>query len=64
MKDYHDIIKQPMDLGTIKQRLETNQYYSAKDCIRDFQLMFKNCYTYNRTPGEVSLIAVRTFAGI
>lgn len=52
-----------MDLGTIKQRLETNQYYSAKDCIRDFQLMFKNCYTYNRTPGEVSLIAARTFAG-
>jgi len=40
-----------MDMGTIKKRLETNYYYSASECIRDFNIMFTNCQTYNR-PGE------------
>lgn len=40
-----------MDLGTIKKRLETNYYHSAKECIQDFQTMFTNCYVYNK-PGE------------
>ncbi len=41
-----------MDLGTIKKRLETNYYYSFKECITDINLMFTNCYLYNK-PGEV-----------
>ncbi len=40
-----------MDLGTIKKRLESNYYYSAKECIQDFNTMFTNCYVYNK-PGE------------
>ena len=51
-QDYYDIIKQPMDLGTIKERLETNFYYSATECIQDFNQMFTNCYIYNN-PKEV-----------
>jgi len=50
-QDYFDIIKQPMDLGTIKTRLETCYYQSAKECIQDFNQMFTNCYIYNK-PGE------------
>ena len=50
-QDYYDIIKTPMDMGSIKRRLESNQYSSAEDCIQDFNMMFTNCYTYNR-PGE------------
>ncbi|KAI5634984.1 bromodomain-containing protein [Phthorimaea operculella] len=49
--DYYEIIKKPMDLGTIKKRLESNYYYSAQECIDDFNLMFSNCYLYNK-PGE------------
>ena len=41
-----------MDMGTIKKRLESRYYRSAKDCISDFNRMFTNCYTYNK-PGEV-----------
>lgn len=41
-----------MDMGTIKKRLESNFYRSAQDCIKDFNQMFTNCYTYNK-PGEV-----------
>ena len=43
-----------MDLGSIRQKLDSRDYTSAKDCIADFELMFSNCFAYNNT-GEVSL---------
>ena len=48
-----------MDLGTIKQRLDTNYYYSAKECIDDFNTMFQNCYVYNK-PGEDVVVMAQT----
>lgn len=51
LHDYHKIIKQPMDLGTIKKRLENNYYWKAQEAIDDLQTMFDNCYIYNK-PGE------------
>ncbi|TNN22162.1 Bromodomain-containing protein 2 [Liparis tanakae] len=48
LPDYHKIIKQPMDMGTIKKRLENNFYRSASECIQDFNTMFTNCYIYNK----------------
>ncbi|CAF0953142.1 unnamed protein product [Didymodactylos carnosus] len=51
LPDYHKIVKYPMDLGTIKRRLESNYYYSAKECITDLNMMFTDCYLYNK-PGE------------
>ncbi|XP_076061994.1 bromodomain-containing protein 2-like isoform X2 [Oratosquilla oratoria] len=51
LPDYHKIIKHPMDLGTIKKRLENKYYWSAKECIQDFHTVFTNCYVYNK-PGE------------
>ena len=52
LPDYFKIITQPMDLGTIKKRLENNYYWCAQECIDDTNTMFQNCYTYNK-PGEV-----------
>ncbi len=48
MQDYFKIIKQPMDMGTIKRRLENNYYHSASECLQDFNTMFTNCYIYNK----------------
>jgi len=59
LPDYHKIIKHPMDLGTIKQRLEANFYSTAKQCIDDFNTMFRNCYVYNK-PGEDVVIMAQT----
>ncbi|ESO06581.1 hypothetical protein HELRODRAFT_64016 [Helobdella robusta] len=59
LPDYYKIIKQPIDMGTIKKRLETRFYYTAQDCIKDFNLMFSNCYTYNK-PGEDIVIMCQT----
>ena len=37
-----------MDFGTIKKRLDNNFYWSAKECIKDFNTVFTNCYVYNK----------------
>ncbi|XP_045188552.1 bromodomain-containing protein 3-like isoform X3 [Mercenaria mercenaria] len=59
LPDYFEIIKHPMDLGTIKQRLESQYYTSAKECIQDFNQMFTNCYIYNK-PGEDIVLMAQT----
>ncbi|OAF69423.1 hypothetical protein A3Q56_02823, partial [Intoshia linei] len=47
LQDYYDVIKNPMDLSTIKKRLESKHYLTADECIYDVCLMFSNCYIYN-----------------
>lgn len=42
-----------MDLGTIKERLEANYYYSGQECLRDFNLVFYNCYMYYKPGSEI-----------
>ncbi|KAI1992071.1 transcription initiation at TATA-containing promoter protein [Ophidiomyces ophidiicola] len=48
---YHNIIKKPMDLSTIRTKLQTGQYENAKEMENDFRLMLKNCYKFN-IPGD------------
>lgn len=55
--DYHKIIKHPMDFGTIKKRLENNYYWSAKECIKDFNTVFTNCYVYNKAGEDIVVMA-------
>jgi hypothetical protein len=38
--DYLEVIKQPMDFGTIKQRLKTNYYHRLQELLDDIQLVF------------------------
>jgi len=59
LQDYHKIIKHPMDLGTIKKRLELNYYHTAAECVSDFNTMFRNCYVYNK-PGEDVVVMAQT----
>ena len=59
LPDYHKLIKQPMDLATVKKRLENNYYWCGKECISDINLMFTNCYMYNK-PGEVRKLELLT----
>lgn len=44
---YFDIIKHPMDLGTIKEKLNSGQYSEPNQVNDDVRLMFNNCYTFN-----------------
>ncbi|XP_076838817.1 bromodomain-containing protein 4-like isoform X2 [Brachyhypopomus gauderio] len=57
LPDYYDIIKTPMDMGTIKRRLENGYYWNAQECIQDFNTMFTNCYIYNKPGDDIVLMA-------
>ncbi|XP_050968068.1 bromodomain testis-specific protein isoform X3 [Labeo rohita] len=57
LPDYYSIIKNPMDLSTIKKRLDNNYYWKAMECVEDFNTMFTNCYVYNRPGDDIVLMA-------
>ncbi|XP_037355286.1 bromodomain testis-specific protein isoform X2 [Talpa occidentalis] len=57
LPDYYTIIKNPMDLNTIKKRLEHKYYMKASECIEDFNMMFSNCYLYNKPGDDIVLMA-------
>lgn len=44
---YHSVIKQPMDLGTMNEKLQRGEYETAKDFKSDFNLIVKNCVKFN-----------------
>jgi hypothetical protein len=46
-KQYMDIIKTPIDLDTIKKKVERNGYDSFNSFNKDINLMFYNCRLFN-----------------
>ncbi|KAK2580347.1 hypothetical protein KPH14_001244 [Odynerus spinipes] len=44
---YSQIITNPMDFSTIKQKIDDNNYQNLNDFIDDFKLMCNNATTYN-----------------
>ncbi|EDV91639.1 bromodomain-containing protein bet-1 [Drosophila grimshawi] len=53
--DYHDLIRHPMDLNTIRQRLHNNYYWDGNEALLDFELIFDNCMLYNPKGSPVQL---------
>ncbi|XP_064419383.1 histone acetyltransferase p300 isoform X2 [Latimeria chalumnae] len=51
--DYFDIVKNPMDLSTIKRKLDTGQYQEPWQYVDDIWLMFNNAWLYNRKTSRV-----------
>jgi len=45
--DYHKLIKKPMDLGTVGEKLRGGEYENAKEFEADVRLVFANCYKFN-----------------
>lgn len=37
-----------MDLGTVKKNLNNNLYETVEDCLKDIDLIWTNCKTYNK----------------
>eukprot|EP01035_Chromulina_nebulosa_P018892 gene18892-24688_t len=50
--DYPEIIKKPMDLGTVRKRIETNYYEDVDGIANDIRLIWTNCMLYNRDGSE------------
>jgi Bromodomain/TAZ zinc finger len=47
LPDYFQIIKKPMDLGTIQRKLESGTFHAIEDFAADVYLTFDNAMTYN-----------------
>ncbi|XP_052001544.1 LOW QUALITY PROTEIN: bromodomain adjacent to zinc finger domain protein 1A-like [Xyrauchen texanus] len=45
--DYYDIIKKPIALSTIREKVNNYEYQTAAEYIEDVELMFSNCLEYN-----------------
>jgi hypothetical protein len=44
---YPKIIKKPMDLGTMRKKLDNDEYLNAQKFYEDFKLIIRNCFTFN-----------------
>ncbi|KAK3304780.1 uncharacterized protein B0T15DRAFT_400428 [Chaetomium strumarium] len=44
---YHKVIKKPMDLSTMAEKLAGGDYTSLKEFEKDFDLIIKNCRLFN-----------------
>ena len=55
--DYFTIIKHPMDLGTIKSKLESGKYSNIIDFSKDVHLVFDNACTYNQDGSDVYIMS-------
>ena len=55
--EYPEIIKNPMDLGTIKEKLENDNYSDINEIVNDFDLIWENCFTFNKVGSEIYKMA-------
>uniref|UniRef100_A0A8D2L7U3 Bromodomain adjacent to zinc finger domain protein 1A n=1 Tax=Varanus komodoensis TaxID=61221 RepID=A0A8D2L7U3_VARKO len=46
--DYYDIIKRPIALNIIREKVNKCEYKLASEFIEDIELMFSNCFEYNQ----------------
>lgn len=58
LPDYPDKVKKPIDLGTIKQRLNQGEYRTAEQGAKDVRLVWENCKLYNGEGSELYNLAV------
>ncbi|TMW56252.1 hypothetical protein Poli38472_008900 [Pythium oligandrum] len=57
--DYFDVIKEPMDLGTIRHNLEGGFYDDASVFVDHVRLVFNNAMLYNAAHSQVHIFAAK-----
>ncbi|GMI76821.1 global transcription factor group E8 [Hibiscus trionum] len=55
--DYFNVIKHPMDLGTVKKKIASSEYASPLEFHDDVKLTFSNAMTYNPPGNDVHIMA-------
>merc|ERR1712203_64558 len=56
LHDYKQVIKKPMDLGTVRTKMEGREYRVPTEFASDMRLIFTNCYKYN--PPDHDIVAM------
>ncbi|XP_074859530.1 bromodomain testis-specific protein [Carettochelys insculpta] len=57
LSNHPDAMKCPMDLGTIKKKMDNYEYKDAQEFAADIRLMFMNCYKFKSPDDEVVAMA-------
>lgn len=56
---YFQIIKHPMDMGTMSKKMENGEYATAEEFEKDMRLIFSNCYAFNPDGTAVNIMGHR-----
>mmetsp|Transcript_4601 Transcript_4601/g.10378 ORF Transcript_4601/g.10378 Transcript_4601/m.10378 type:complete len:2557 (+) Transcript_4601:190-7860(+) len=51
--DYYELVKNPMDYGTMKEKLDREEYRSAQAMQKDFAQVNQNCLLFNSQDSEI-----------
>lgn len=51
---YHDIVKKPMDLGTVADKLEKGVYQALPELQADMQRIWDNCALFNEPESDIA----------
>ncbi|KNB44644.1 bromodomain containing protein [Blastocystis sp. subtype 4] len=54
--DYPQIVKQPMDLGTVRSKLEKDEYKDIYAFAADVRLIWSNCVLYNPEGTDIRIV--------
>ncbi|XP_074286006.1 transcription factor GTE7-like [Silene latifolia] len=57
LHDYHTVIDRPMDLGTIRKKMDKGTYITPEEFAVDVRLTFNNALRYNPKGHEVNTLA-------
>ncbi|CAI5437863.1 unnamed protein product [Caenorhabditis angaria] len=57
--DYHEIVKEPMDFQTVREKIEDNKYDSMTELQKDCELIVTNAMAYNQQNTVFYLAAAR-----
>lgn len=60
--DYFDVVKKPMDFGTVKRKLNNNAYNNGEEFIQDLDLVFSNCMNYNPGDSDVGVMCNQVYS--
>nr|CCA14645.1 conserved hypothetical protein [Albugo laibachii Nc14] len=55
--DYLQVVKVPMDLGTIRMKLSKGEYTKTADFLKDMRLVWDNCKLYNQDGSDLYILA-------
>ncbi|XP_018057788.1 PREDICTED: PHD finger protein rhinoceros-like [Atta colombica] len=55
---YYSVVRRPMDLKTMEEKLENGSYKSLSQFKRDFRLIVDNCRQYNGSDNEYTDMAI------
>lgn len=57
--DYHNVVKKPVDLGTIRKRLAENEYQSVAAWAREMSLIWANAEKFNGRDSVLHTVALQ-----